>query len=279
MKYKTASTTRKTYIGILVKANIIKTSNIVGIFVAKFNKLDPSRSIAIGIEKNMFGLTFSIDNATEYHIEDLMNSYSEILGTNFVEVREELSIEVIVEISNGVETIVQKNGFNYPKYLEMESEFFKYSPYTLEDLHIIENYDADHYKITSATTQVELAFDFQDIFHNLVVTDLDKSLEFYLIALGMLEIKRLDSKESTIVYVRTLHFKTTFKLTCYKDKKRPFTPLSIDNRISLYSTYYSQTHENHSKLKVLNPIKDDEESYYINDPDGNVIEILKKKLD
>ena len=114
--------------------------------------------------------------------------------------------------------------------------------------------------------------------NNFNVVDLEKSLDFYSLALGLEEISRKEAEGFTIVYLGDGITSHMLELTWLKDFDRPRYNLG-DNEVHLAMKVKDMDAalEKHRAMDVVcfeNPAMG---IYFISDPDGYWIEIVPEK--
>jgi len=116
---------------------------------------------------------------------------------------------------------------------------------------------------------------------NFNVKDLDKSISFYQKALGFIEKKRKDSADGSFTLVYLGEEKTDFllELTWMRDRKEAYN--LGDNEIHLCVRVegdYDEVRAFHKDMGCVCYENEKMGLYFIEDPDGYWIEILKVKL-
>ncbi len=113
------------------------------------------------------------------------------------------------------------------------------------------------------------------------VYDLEKSVEFYKKALGMIEIKRNDMPENkcTLVYLATEKGEHEIELT-YNYGNEPYELGNGYSHVAYSVANLEEAHEFHKNLGI--PVTDMKglhaglkNFYFITDPDGYKIEIIR----
>ena len=123
-----------------------------------------------------------------------------------------------------------------------------------------------------------------EIVHTCIrVMDLEKSIEFYKIALNFKEVKRMVFEENrfTLVYMSDGVTGHELELTYNYDQKKPYEIGDGYSHLAVVVDDLEKSHEEHksagyqvTKLSSLpgNPPK----FYFISDPDGYSVEIIRK---
>ena len=97
---------------------------------------------------------------------------------------------------------------------------------------------------------------FKFLHSNIYVLDLEKSIDFYNKALGLKEVDRLDTPEFTLVYMGDDETTHQLELSWIKGQK--------------------EAHELHEKMGCICYENKEMGIYFINDPDGNWMEVIPK---
>lgn len=123
-----------------------------------------------------------------------------------------------------------------------------------------------------------------EIVHTCIrVKDLDASLAFYREALGFREVKRKDFPDEgfTLVFITDEKGSHELELTYNYDRKEPYTIGDGYSHLALVVEDLEGAHEAHSKAGYpVTPVKGlpgtPPRIYFIKDPDGYSIEIIRK---
>lgn len=115
--------------------------------------------------------------------------------------------------------------------------------------------------------------------NNLNVLNLEKSLEFYKEALGLVETRRKEASDGSFILV-FLGDETTphkLELTWLRDRKEPYN--LGDNEVHLAFTVddYERAHDLHRKMGCICYENEAMGIYFINDPDGYWLEIIPER--
>lgn len=115
--------------------------------------------------------------------------------------------------------------------------------------------------------------------NNINVLNLEKSLVFYQQALKLVETRRWDNPDFTLVYLGDGHSKHQLELTWLKDRTAPYA--LGDNEIHLAFTVddYDGAHSLHSQMACICYENEGMGLYFIADPDGYWIEIMPTRDD
>ena len=114
---------------------------------------------------------------------------------------------------------------------------------------------------------------------NINVLDLEKSLEFYQKALGLKEIRRKNAENGSFIlaYLGGENSNFTLELTWLRDRAEPYD--LGENEIHLcirVDNDYDEARAFHKEMGCVCYENHDMGLYFIEDPDGYWIEILKK---
>jgi lactoylglutathione lyase len=112
--------------------------------------------------------------------------------------------------------------------------------------------------------------------NNLNVLNLNKSLGFYLEALGLKETSRITPPDGSfiIVYLGDGHSKHKLELTWLRDRTTPYNLGDNEFHLAFTVDDYDAAHKKHKAMSCIcyeNPAMG---IYFINDPDGYWLEIL-----
>lgn len=116
--------------------------------------------------------------------------------------------------------------------------------------------------------------------HNSInVRDLEKSLNFYRDALGLVETRRIEPADKSFILVflgdtRTAH---KLELTWLRDRTEPYNLGDNEFHLALIADDYAAAFAHHKKMGCVcyeNPAMG---IYFIEDPDGYWVEIIPEK--
>lgn len=113
--------------------------------------------------------------------------------------------------------------------------------------------------------------------NNLNVLDLQKSLGFYKEALNLVEMKRSEKPDFTLVFLGDGQTTHQLELTWLKDRKEPY--ILGDNEIHLAFRVddFKAAHDLHQRLNCICYENEAMGIYFIEDPDGYWLEIIPEK--
>ena len=115
--------------------------------------------------------------------------------------------------------------------------------------------------------------------NNFNVRDLEKSLNFYRDALGLVETRRIEPADKSFMLVFLGDGKTAHKieLTWLRDRTEPYNLGDNEFHLALKVDDYVAAFEHHKKMGCVcyeNPAMG---IYFIEDPDGYWLEIIPEK--
>lgn len=115
---------------------------------------------------------------------------------------------------------------------------------------------------------------FKFVHNNLNVLDLEKSLEFYKKALQLVEIRRKEKPDFTLVFLGDNQTSHSLELTWLKNRKEPYN--LGDNEIHLAFTVddFEKAHKLHAEMGCICYENKGMGIYFISDPDGYWLEII-----
>ena len=113
--------------------------------------------------------------------------------------------------------------------------------------------------------------------NNINVLDLEKSVAFYKKALGLVETRRLEKPDFTLVFMGDGHSAHKLELTWLKDRTEPYD--LGDNEIHLAFTVddYPAAHAHHQEMNCICYENEAMGIYFINDPDDYWLEVIPAK--
>ncbi len=110
---------------------------------------------------------------------------------------------------------------------------------------------------------------------NFNVLDLDRSLKFYDEALGLKEVSRNEQPDFTLAYLADGKTGFRLELTWLKDRKEPYDLGDEEFHLALTADDYEAAHALHEKMGCIALENPDMGIYFITDPDGYWIEIVR----
>lgn len=114
---------------------------------------------------------------------------------------------------------------------------------------------------------------------NYNVTDLDRSLEFYKEALGLVEQRRITAEDGSFIIAYVGNEETDFQLelTWLKDHPQPYDLGECEFHLAFHTDDYEKAYAKHKEMGCIcfeNPAMG---IYFITDPDGYWLEIVPQK--
>jgi lactoylglutathione lyase len=114
---------------------------------------------------------------------------------------------------------------------------------------------------------------------NYNVFDLQRSLEFYEKALGLTEVRRKEAKDGSyiIVYVGNETTDFVLELTWMKEMDRPYNLGDCEFHLAFETDDYEAAYAKHKEMGCICYENPSMGVYFIEDPDGYWLEIVRKK--
>jgi lactoylglutathione lyase len=115
--------------------------------------------------------------------------------------------------------------------------------------------------------------------NNINVRDLDKSLRFYHLALGLNEIRRFEPPDKGFILVFLGDGTTTHKieLTWLRERTEPYNLGDNEFHLAMVVDDYDAAFKRHKDMGVVCYENSAMGIYFIEDPDGYWVEILPEK--
>ena len=112
--------------------------------------------------------------------------------------------------------------------------------------------------------------------NNFNVLNLEKSLEFYEKALGLKEVRRMESEDGSfiLVYLGDGVYNHSLELTWFRDWDRPYNLGDYEFHLALRVDDFDGAYELHKEMGCICYENKDMGIYFIADPDNYWIEIL-----
>mgnify|MGYP001058912691 FL=1 len=119
---------------------------------------------------------------------------------------------------------------------------------------------------------------FKMVHNNINVFNLDRSLEFYDKALGLKEQRRIVPPDGRfiIVYLSDGQSEHNLELTWLRDWEKPYDLGDNEIHLAFTTDDYEGAYELHKKMRCICQ-EDNGHFYFIEDPDGYWLEILRQK--
>ncbi len=115
---------------------------------------------------------------------------------------------------------------------------------------------------------------FKFLHNNLNVLDLDKSLDFYEKALGLTELRRMDTPDFTLVYLGDEQTAHELELTWIKARTAPYNLGDNEVHLAFGVDDFAAAHARHQQMDCICYENKAMGIYFISDPDGYWLEIL-----
>ena len=114
---------------------------------------------------------------------------------------------------------------------------------------------------------------------NFNVFVLEKSLEFYDIALGLKPVRTKKAEDGSFILVYLGDGKTNFtlELTWLRDRKERYNLGDLEYHLAMETEDMEEAHKKHEELGVICYENPDMGIYFISDPDGYWIEVVPQK--
>ena len=110
--------------------------------------------------------------------------------------------------------------------------------------------------------------------NNINVLNLEKSLNFYKKALNLVETRRWENPDFTLVYLGDGQSQHQLELTWLKDRTEPYDLGDNESHLAFHAQDYDAAHRLHSEMKCICYENESMGLYFIADPDGYWIEIM-----
>lgn len=114
---------------------------------------------------------------------------------------------------------------------------------------------------------------------NFNVLDLQKSLKFYHEALGLTEVRRKEAADGSYTLVFLGDGETDFilELTYMRDRNEPYDLGEQEYHLAMQTDNYEEAYKKHQEMDCIEFVNESMGIYFIVDPDGYWIEIIRKK--
>ena len=115
--------------------------------------------------------------------------------------------------------------------------------------------------------------------NNLNVLDLEKSIDFYSKALGLVEVKRKEASDGSFILVFLGDGETShqLELTWLRDRKAPYNLGDNEIHLAFRVSDYEKAHELHKQMGCICYENPSMGIYFIVDPDGYWLEVIPEK--
>ena len=112
---------------------------------------------------------------------------------------------------------------------------------------------------------------------NINVLDIGRSKEFYEKALGLMEIRRKESANFTLVYLGDGESDFQLELTCLHDRKEPYDLGDNESHIAFRAEDFEAARRLHDEMGCVCYDNPGMGIYFIEDPDGYWLEVVPKR--
>lgn len=114
---------------------------------------------------------------------------------------------------------------------------------------------------------------------NFNVLDLEKSMNFYKEALGLTEVKRKEASDGSFILIYLGDGVTDFllELTWIKDRTEHYDLGEQEFHLAMAVDNYDEAFKKHQEMGCIEFINESMGIYFITDPDGYWVEIVRKK--
>lgn len=114
---------------------------------------------------------------------------------------------------------------------------------------------------------------------NFNVLNLEKSMNFYKEALGLAEVKRKEASDGSFILVYLGDGATDFslELTWLRDRTESYDLGEQEFHLAMAVDNYDEAFKRHQDMGCIEFINESMGIYFITDPDGYWVEIVRKK--
>ena len=114
---------------------------------------------------------------------------------------------------------------------------------------------------------------------NFNVLELGKSMNFYEEALGLKEVRRKEAEDGSFVIVYLGDGETNFslELTWMKGRTEPYDLGEQEYHLAMAADNYDEAIKKHEQMGCIEYINESMGIYFILDPDGYWIEVVRRK--
>lgn len=110
---------------------------------------------------------------------------------------------------------------------------------------------------------------------NFNVLDLEKSLAWYEEALGLVPVRTKEQEDFTIVFLGDGKTGFRLELTWLKDRKEPYNLGDLEYHLAMTASDFEAAHHKHEEMGCICYENKKMGIYFIQDPDGYWIEIVR----
>lgn len=120
---------------------------------------------------------------------------------------------------------------------------------------------------------------FKMIHENYNVLNLQRSLEFYEEALGLVETRRMEAEDGSFIIVYLSNEESTFELelTWLRDHTEPYNLGECEFHLAFEADDYEAAYQKHKEMGCICFENPEMGIYFISDPDGYWLEVLPPK--
>lgn len=114
---------------------------------------------------------------------------------------------------------------------------------------------------------------------NFNVMNLEKSMKFYEEALGLKEVKRKEAEDGSfiLVYLGDSETGFTLELTWLKDRTEPYNLGDQEFHLAMSVDNIDEAFKKHQEMGCVEYVNESMGIYFIIDPDGYWVEVVRKK--
>ncbi len=114
---------------------------------------------------------------------------------------------------------------------------------------------------------------------NFNVLDLEKSVDFYKEALGLTEVKRKEAPDGSfiLIYVGDGESDFSLELTWMRDRTEAYDLGEQEFHLAMAVDDYEEAFKKHQEMGCVEYVNESMGIYFITDPDGYWVEIVRKK--
>lgn len=115
------------------------------------------------------------------------------------------------------------------------------------------------------------------VVHNSVhVADLARSMEFYQEAFGFVEAKHLVQADNSVSSFMKMKGDSFLIQLNYSADEPEVTKTTLRNHLAIETDEFEAMYEKHQSMNCVSQPANGLKAYFIDDPDGNSIEVLNK---